>query len=189
MVCLYEQSHYNKKIVIRGKSLIKILFVCLGNICRSPAAEAIMNNYLKKAGLSDQISCDSAGTSSGHVGQSADTRMQLAAKTRGYSIHHTARQLNTFDLIESDYIIAMDQNNYCDIRDQAFDEEGEKKIHIICSFCSEHSVREVPDPYWNYGDEGFNIVLDILEDACWGLLQKIKADFSDVLIPPSSRSF
>jgi len=153
-----------------------VLFVCLGNICRSPAAEAIMNEYVKKANLADKIICDSAGTSAGHVGQPSDERMRTTAKSRGYEIRHTAKQFTEFDLIESDYIIAMDQNNYCDIRDQAFDKEQEQKIFSMCSFCSKHNVTEVPDPYWNRGNEGFNIVLDILEDACFGLLKKIKLD-------------
>lgn len=156
--------------------LIKVLFVCSANICRSPAAEAIMNEYLKKAGLSDKVSCDSAGTNAGQSGQSADTQMQILADTRGYQIQHNARQFTAVDLIEFDYLIAMTQDNYHDIRAEAFDKEQERKIHSMCSFCSKYTVIEVPDPYRHSGTKGFNIVLDILEDACFGLLKKIKSD-------------
>ena len=108
--------------------MIKVLFVCLGNICRSPAAEAIMNDYLRKAGLTHKISCDSAGTSAGHAGHAADPRMQAQAKKRGYTIHHQARQVTAFDLIEFDWIAAMDQRNYLDLCHLASDEEQRKKI-------------------------------------------------------------
>lgn len=152
---------------------MKILFVCLGNICRSPAAEAILNQYLSEAKLSDQVTCDSAGTSAGHTGQPSDERMQAAAKSLGYTIQHKARQITDFDLVEFDLIIAMDKNNYFDIRQMAHDEAQQKKIHMMCSFCSHHSVTEVPDPYYR-GNDGFTGVIALLEDGCKGLLEKIK---------------
>jgi len=153
--------------------LIKVLFVCYSNICRSPAAEAIMNNALEKAGLSDQVSCDSAGTHAGHSGRAADPRMTLAAKARGYTIQHTAKQVTLFDLIEYEYVIAMDRHNYLDLRQLAVDDEQRKKIYALCEFCSGRHIADVPDPY-SSGQQGFETVLDILEEGCWGLMKKLR---------------
>lgn len=155
--------------------MIKLLFVCSANICRSPAAEVIMNTYLKKAGLSSKVSCDSAGIHS-HEGQPADERMGRIAATRGYEISHISRPVTEFDLIEYDYILAMDQSNYADLRELGHDDEQRKKIHPICRFCAQHNVSDVPNPYTGSSDQGFNVVLDILEDACQGLLKKLKQE-------------
>lgn len=151
----------------------KLLFVCLGNICRSPAAEGIMNHLIEHAGLSRQITCDSAGTSSYHVGSSPDRRMTAAAHQRGIPLGSRARQFNADDFTAFDLILAMDRDNYVDIC--ALDPDGKyrHKVRLMCDFCTHHSLREVPDPYYG-GAEGFNQVIDLLMDACAGLLEEIK---------------
>jgi protein-tyrosine phosphatase len=149
----------------------KLLFVCLGNICRSPAAENIMNYSIEQNQLGDRIVCDSAGTGGYHIGSPPDRRMALAAANRlGIQLRGQARQLQKSDLAEFDLILAMDRENYQDIL--ALDPSGKyrDKVHLMCDYCTEHTVKEVPDPY--YGDaEGFNRVIDLLLDACNGLLQ------------------
>lgn len=150
----------------------KLLFVCLGNICRSPSAENIMNHLIEQAGLASEIVCDSAGTSSYHIGSTPDRRMTAAAKQRGIVLKGQARQLQKRDFEQFDLILAMDQENYQDIL--ALDPNGQyrDRVRLMCEFCSQYSEREVPDPYYG-GPEGFNHVIDLLLDACGGLLQHI----------------
>lgn len=153
----------------------KLLFVCLGNICRSPSAENIMNHLIDQAGLSDQIYCDSAGTSSYHIGSPPDRRMSAAATAKlGIKLRGQARQFQRSDFQEFDLILAMDQENYHNIL--AVDRSGEydHKVRLMCDFCSQHSLKEVPDPYYG-GSEGFNQVIDLLMDACTGLLDYVKS--------------
>ncbi len=156
--------------------MVKLLFVCLGNICRSPAAENIMRLLVAQAGLSDQIFCDSAGTSNYHVGAPPDERMVLAAKQRGMEFVGTARQIQPQDLQEFDLILAMDRQNYRHIL--SLDPHGEyhHKVRMICDFCQTHLDSQVPDPYYG-GKEGFNYVLDLLSDACAGLLQFVRESY------------
>jgi len=152
----------------------KLLFVCLGNICRSPAAENIMNYLLDKENLKGQIVCDSAGTGGYHVGSPPDQRMAIAAADKlGIKLRGSARQLQKTDLAEFDLILAMDRENYQDIL--ALDAHGKyhEKVQLMCDYCSQHTVEEVPDPYYG-GTQGFNYVIDILLDACTGLLQEVK---------------
>lgn len=150
----------------------KLLFVCLGNICRSPAAENIMNHLIAEADLSDQIICESAGTASYHVGNPPDRRMVAAASQRGMKFLGQARQFQKLDFEEFDLILAMDRENYRDII--ALDPAGKyrEKVKMMCDFCTHHSDKEVPDPYYG-GPEGFNYVIDLLLDACQGLLENI----------------
>ena len=150
----------------------KLLFVCLGNICRSPSAENIMNYLLEQAGLEGKISCDSAGTSSYHLGAAPDRRMAAAAAKRGIKLMGKARQLQISDLEKFDLILAMDKNNYRDIIALDREEKYQDKVCLMCDFATNHLVQEVPDPYYG-GPEGFNHVLDLLLDACEGLLQEI----------------
>lgn len=149
---------------------MKLLFVCLGNICRSPSAENIMNHLIRQAGLEDKIQCDSAGTSSYHIGSAPDRRMNAAAKLRGIELVGHARQLTKADFEKFDLILAMDRENYEDIC--ALDQSGQyrHKVRLMCDFCTRHSLREVPDPYYG-GEGGFNQVIDLLFDACEGLLK------------------
>ncbi|MEC4815148.1 MAG: low molecular weight protein-tyrosine-phosphatase [Scytonema sp. PMC 1069.18] len=151
----------------------KLLFVCLGNICRSPAAENIMNHLIERAGLSERITCDSAGTSSYHIGSPPDPRMSAAAiqklqiKMRG-----RARQFQKSDFENFDLILAMDKDNYEDILSVDPTGKYHQKVRLICDFCSRHTLKEVPDPYYG-GTEGFNQVIDLLVDACEGVLKEI----------------
>lgn len=151
----------------------KLLFVCLGNICRSPAAENIMNHLIVQANLSKQIICDSAGTAGYHVGSPPDERMtQAAAIQPGIKLRGRARQFKKSDFNEFDLILAMDLDNYQDILALDSDRQYQDKVHLMCEFCSRHTTKEVPDPYYG-GAEGFNQVIDLLQDACEGLLQHV----------------
>ncbi|MEH1982100.1 MAG: low molecular weight protein-tyrosine-phosphatase [Nostoc sp.] len=153
----------------------KLLFVCLGNICRSPSAENIMNHLIEQAGLSDRILCDSAGTSSYHVGSPPDRRMSAAAATKlGIKLRGRARQFQKSDFQDFDLILAMDQENYENILTLDRTQEYQHKVRLMCEFCSRHTLKEVPDPYYG-GEEGFNQVIDLLIDACEGLLTKVKS--------------
>lgn len=150
----------------------KLLFVCLGNICRSPSAENIMNHLIEQAGLGEKIICDSAGTSSYHIGSPPDRRMTVAAQSRGIKLRGQARQFKKLDFEEFDLILAMDRENYQDIL--YLDPAGKyrDKVRLMCDFCTRHTLKEVPDPYYG-GPEGFDRVIDLLLDACEGLLQYI----------------
>lgn len=157
--------------------MVHVLFVCLGNICRSPAAEAVMNKLIKDNQLNSYILCDSAGTSGYHVGQKADKRMREVALKRGFEINSLSRQIDFQDLNRFDYIIAMDESNYYDINILDNNKLYKNKIFQLKDFCSDSSISGVPDPYYG-GKNGFYHVLDILEDACQILLEKIKSEQS-----------
>lgn len=150
----------------------KLLFVCLGNICRSPAAENLMNHLIEREGLSDRILCDSAGTASYHVGNPPDRRMTEAARLRGIALRGRARQFESTDFEEFDLILAADRDNYANIL--SLDPRGKyrDKVKLMLEFSRRYTEREVPDPYYG-GTEGFNHVLDLLEDACEGLLKYV----------------
>ncbi|MBD2667059.1 low molecular weight protein-tyrosine-phosphatase [Richelia sinica] len=151
----------------------KLLFVCLGNICRSPSAENIMNHLVEQAGLSEKITCDSAGTSSYHIGSPPDRRMSSAASTKlGIKLRGQARQFQKSDFQGFDLILAMDKDNYHDILLLDYSRQYEQKVRLMCDFCSRHTLKEVPDPYYG-GSEGFNQVIDLLVDACEGLLEYV----------------
>lgn len=131
-----------------------------------------MNHLIEQAGLSDSIICDSAGTGGYHVGSPPDRRMAAAAAGRGIELKGQARQFHKSDFEEFDLILAMDRENYRDIL--SLDPAGKyrDKVRLMCDFASHHSEREVPDPYYG-GPEGFNKVIDLLLDACEGLLQYV----------------
>ncbi len=159
----------------------KLLFVCLGNICRSPAAENIMNYLIEQNGLresatktlGDRIICDSAGTSSYHIGSPPDRRMSAAALQKlGIKLRGRARQFQKSDFQDFDLILAMDRENYDDILSVDPTGQYHHKVHLMCDFCSQHTLKEVPDPYYG-GSEGFNQVIELLLDACGGLLQYV----------------
>ncbi|MGA9378094.1 MAG: low molecular weight protein-tyrosine-phosphatase [Phormidium sp.] len=150
----------------------KLLFVCLGNICRSPSAENIMKHLVNQASLSKEIICDSAGTSSYHIGSPPDRRMSAAAKLRGIQLVGEARQFQRSDFDKFDLILAMDRENYRDILAIDRSRQYQDKVKLMCDFCTRHDFKEVPDPYYG-GSEGFNQVIDLLLDACEGLLNYI----------------
>ena len=153
---------------------ISVLFVCLGNICRSPAAEAIFTSLIAKKGLSDVFIVDSAGTGSWHIGKKADSRMRIAAERRDLNILSRARQITSKDLDEFNYILAMDNSNFRNIQDLKSRTASTNfaSIKKIQDFRSVFNEQEVPDPYFG-GDEGFDYVLDILEDSVNGFLESI----------------
>ena len=145
---------------------ISVLFVCLGNICRSPAAEAIFINYINEKGIGSQFIVDSAGTGSWHIGKKADTRMRSAAKERNIEITSHARQIREDDFSKFKYIVVMDNSNFYNVINFKNKVKGSDfaKIIRIQDFASIFTEKEVPDPYFG-GDAGFNHVLDILEDS------------------------
>ena len=151
-----------------------VLFVCLGNICRSPAAEAFFNNLIHQKGISSRFYVDSAGTGSWHVGKKADSRMSLAAKKRGINITSKARQINKNDFEKFNYILVMDDSNFKNVLDLKNKESASDfaKILKIQDYASKFSIQEVPDPYFG-GVDGFDNVLDILEDSVSGFLETI----------------
>ena len=147
----------------------KILFVCLGNICRSAAAEAVMKAVLARKG-DDRFFVDSAGILSYHEGEKADRRMRYFAGLRGYDLTSISRPVRSSDFEEFDYIIGMDDSNIDDLKERATTIEQEAKIHKMTEFCVNIEADHVPDPYYG-GNEGFVRVLDLLEDACEGFYQ------------------
>ena len=154
------------------KPTTKLLFVCLGNICRSPAAEGVMRHLVEQKGLEAHIECDSAGTYGGHAGELPDHRMRRAAAARGYNLTHRSRQFRTEDFDRFDAILTMDDSNYERVHRLAPSTEAARKIYRMTSFCRTHpEATHVPDPYYE-GAEGFEKVLDLLEDACEGLLEQ-----------------
>ena len=153
----------------------RLLFVCLGNICRSPSAENIMNHLIKQRKLTGDIVCDSAGTGGWHVGNPPDRRMNAAAEKRGMILVGKARQFTPADFTEFDLILAMDRSNYEDILALDTGNRYSHKVKLMCDFCTSHSDSEVPDPYYG-GESGFDYVIDLLTDACEGLLEMIEAN-------------
>lgn len=160
--------------------MVKVIFVCLGNICRSPSGEAVMNALIEKEGLSDKIICDSAGTIGYHTGEKADPRMRKHASKRGYDLTSIARKFDIEDFEDFDYIIAMDRSNYTDLLEMDKNSNYVNKISMMTSYCTEFDDTEVPDPYYG-GPQGFEHVLDLLEDAARGLLERIKSEHPEIL--------
>ena len=152
----------------------RLLFVCLGNICRSPAAEGVFLHHLQQRGLEQSFSVDSAGTGHWHAGQPADARMRAAAAGRGIHLPSRARQIVAADLDAFDHILTMDDDNLAAVQAMTRGRESRAQIRPITQHCRRHRVREVPDPYYG-GDDGFEGVLDLLEDACTGLLDDLLA--------------
>ena len=153
------------------KEKVAVLFVCMGNICRSPTAEGVFRHVVTEAGLADRFEIDSAGTHAYHIDEAPDRRARAAAEKRGVSLENiVARRVADTDFEQFDYIIAMDEDNQQRLLEQA-PEEQQSKIHLFLSF-SANDVTDVPDPYYG-GAVGFERVLDLVEMAAKDLLKSI----------------
>ena len=151
----------------------KILFICLGNICRSPAADGIMKHLVSERGLDDEFLIDSAGIGSWHIGQLPDRRMRECGQRHGYVFDHRARQFSSKDFSRFDLIAVMDQENYQDVARQANSPADLKKIIRMSDYLRHHpGQKTVPDPYYG-GTRDFEFALELLEDACEGLLDEL----------------
>jgi len=179
-----------------GPEPIRLLFVCLGNICRSPTAEAVMRRLVTDAGLQDHILIDSAGTGDWHVGHPPDKRSQAVGRARGIPLSGQARQVNPQDFAAFDYILAMDQSNLTNLkafepasgpkRTQTKDQNKTAHISLLRAFDpTAEPGAEVPDPYYG-GDKGFDEVFDICERACRGLLAELQNTQDDKNVKPST---
>jgi protein-tyrosine phosphatase len=153
----------------KEKQAISILFVCLGNICRSPTAEGVFRKLVSDAGRESEFEVDSAGTANYHSGGPADSRMRATAKIRGYQLDSIARQITHADFERFDLIVTMDNDNFHDV--SAVNPGSRAKIVRMCDYCEAFDETEVPDPYYG-GEAGFQNVIDILEDACVNLLRQ-----------------
>jgi protein-tyrosine phosphatase len=150
----------------------RVLFVCLGNICRSPAAEGVFLHQLERAGLGDRFLVDSAGTGGWHSGEPADRRMRQAATARGITLISRARQITIDDLHDFDHILTMDGDNLRAVQALGRGRKHRARIEPLTTYCRRHQRPDVPDPYYG-GADGFEQVLDLLEDACEGLLNHL----------------
>jgi protein-tyrosine phosphatase len=155
----------------------RILFVCLGNICRSPTAEAVMARLVRDAGLEHEIAIESAGTGGWHIGNAPDARATAAASARGFEMLSVAQQVSAADFERFDLLIAMDRANQSTQRRLAPDDEAAAKAHLLREFDPASAGApdlDVPDPYYG-GNDGFDHVLDLVEAACAGLLDELRA--------------
>ena len=153
--------------------MVKVLFVCMGNICRSPTAHGVFRSLVAREGLADAITIDSAGTHAYHVGSGPDKRAQATARSRGVDLSDlVARRVESGDFDQFDYVLAMDQENFISLSEICPDEHIEK-IHMFMDFAPGMRTREVPDPYYG-GPSGFERVFDLVEAASEGLLDEIR---------------
>ena len=149
-----------------------ILFVCMGNICRSPMAEGVFKRILEREHKSHEIFVDSAGTIGYHAGELADARMRRHAANRGYLLTHKSRKVSFTDFEKFDLLVAMDDANYADLCELANSPEEKNKIVRMTDYCRTFEATHIPDPYYG-GETGFEHVIDLLEDACEGLYNTI----------------
>lgn len=156
----------------KNSNKIKCLFVCLGNICRSPAAEGIFSAIAERNSKSELFKIDSAGTYGGHSSEKADPRMRKAASARGYDLTSRSRKIDTSDFEKFDIILAMDDSNYQNLLRLAPDIESARKVQKFATYLTSHDIDHVPDPYYE-GADGFEYVLDILEDGCENLFKQL----------------
>ena len=156
--------------------MTRLLFVCMGNICRSPTAEGVMRHLLREEGLEDEVTIDSAGTGAWHVGNPPDRRATAAAAARGIVLEGAARQVRPSDFDDYDLLLVADRENLADLRAIAPDEAASAKVRLLREFdpASDGALDlDVPDPYYG-GPDGFEDVLDLVEAACRGLLAEIR---------------
>lgn len=158
---------------LSGKNKIRVLFVCLGNICRSPAAEGIFRSMVEEKGMAKRFEIDSAGLYGGHAGELPDRRMRVHAFQRGYNLTHHSRPVKMSDFEDFDLIVAMDDSNFQRLCNFAPTLEDERKVVRMIDFVKGFPQYDcVPDPYYE-GSEGFELVLDLLEDGCRNMLDNM----------------
>ncbi len=151
---------------------LRICFVCMGNICRSPTAEAIMRHQVTEAGMVDRVEIESAGTGDWHVGEAPDPRAAAEGRRRGLHVSGEGRQFRAHDFARFDLVVAMDRENEASLSGIAPDESARSRVHLLRAFHEESRLAgalDVPDPYFG-GDNGFAMVFDIVENGCRGLL-------------------
>jgi protein-tyrosine phosphatase len=148
----------------------RVLFVCLGNICRSPTGEGVFRSYLSDQGLEGEVEVDSAGTGDWHVGERADPRMRRAAESRGFRLDSIARQVTPDELGDWDLVVAMDESNLQQLR--RLDSAAGARIHLLSEFLASGAPRDVPDPYYG-GHDGFDRVIDLIESACPVIVERL----------------
>lgn len=159
---------------MENKQRIHVLFVCMGNICRSPTAEAVFRRRAESAGLAERLRIDSAGTHDYHIGEPPDARAQRAAAKRGYDMAMLrGRQVEASDFARFDYVLAMDRANLA-ILQRLRPRDATSHLGLFLDFARNHDEREVPDPYYG-GADGFEHVLDMVEDAAEELLKHIES--------------
>lgn len=170
-----DKKHSDLIASLRGKDKKRVLFICLGNICRSPAAEGVLKEIVRENGAEEGWEIDSAGTGGWHAGELPDRRMRLHARERGLDLRHTCRKVTAQDFDEFDIIIPMDAQNMMDLRRLAPSLEASRKLVPMAAFFTDTSRYDyVPDPYYE-GAEGFELVLDLLQDACANLFNALNA--------------
>ena len=152
----------------------RVLFVCMGNICRSPAGDNVFRHIVAKSGLSGRVECDSAGTIDYHTGKKPDRRMRRTLEKRGIEVEGSARQVRVEDFGHFDLILTMDEENRRDVLELAKNDDDRRKVRRFADFCVRTDDIEVPDPYYG-GEPGFEYVADIIEDGCSGLLKHVQA--------------
>ena len=171
ITCRLPEDHFVNEV----KDKKSVLFVCMGNICRSPTAEGVFRKLVADAGLEHHIDTDSAGTHAYHVGQRPDRRAQAAAERRGFRLDGIrARRVTSEDFARHDYILAMDEDNLMVLQDVSA-ESRRAKIQLFLDYAQSTQMREVPDPYYG-GSAGFERVLDLVEEAASGLLETIRRE-------------
>lgn len=162
--------------------MVKVLFVCLGNICRSPTAQGALEKILQEQDLADYVRVDSAGTHAYHVGEPPDPRAQSSARSRGMNLaRQQARRVAAQDFLEYDYILAMDYSNFENLKAMCPPEQHDK-IRLFMEYAPHLGYEEVPDPYYG-GSAGFERVLDLVEEAARGLIEHIRVEHREKLHP------
>ena len=157
---------------MNNEAKVSVLFVCMGNICRSPTAHGVFQALVNKNGLGEKIFVDSAGTHSYHIGSTPDPRSQHTARSRGVDLSRLrARQFQSKDFLDFDYLIAMDRSNFTQMAAIKPD-EASARLDLMLDYSSRYDQKEVPDPY--FGDDGFELVFDMVDEASEGLLRHIR---------------
>lgn len=155
----------------------RVLFVCWGNICRSPAGENVFRHLMAESALAARIDCDSAGTIDAHAGNPPDKRMTQTLERRGIRVQGAARKIRVEDFDSFNLILTMDDFNRQEVLAMTRNDADRSKVSSFTEFCSEHDATEVPDPYYG-GESGFELVADLIEDGCQGVLEHIEAQLA-----------